>query len=82
MAISINEKTRIVKSSLGWDIQVLKGEGENAKWTTKYYYATLLSAVKSAFDMNISGRKNVNIDDVDRFVTEELKKFINTMEVK
>lgn len=82
MAIKINDTTRIAKTPNGWDIQFLIGDGEKERWISKYYYTNLLSAIKSVFNLGISGRKNVDIDKVDNFIEEELKKFINNMEVK
>lgn len=82
MAIIINDKTRIAKTPNGWDIQILVGEGESQRWLSKYYYTNIISALKSAFNMGLSGRKNVDINKVDKFIEEELKKFIDNMEVK
>lgn len=81
MAIKINEKTRIAKTANGWDIQFLIGEDGKERWISKYYYTNLLSALKSAFNLNISGRKNVDIDKVEKFVEDELKKFLDNIEV-
>lgn len=76
--IIIDDKTRIVKTANSWDIQVLVGK----KWITKYYYTTALSAVNGAFHTGISGRKNVNIKDIEQFIKDELSKFLKKIKVE
>lgn len=79
--IKVNDKTRITKSAYGWDIQILKGEGDAERWTTRYYYSTLACAVNGAINMNMSNRKPVNIEEVELFIKSEVMKTLSKLEV-
>jgi hypothetical protein len=73
VAIRTGENKRIAKSSNSWDRQTKKGDN----WTTNYYYASLLGALRAEFLDGLSGRKTLNIDDIEEHIEKELKKFIS-----